>query len=68
MRVLGTVQAPFLKSNDMETLDLIKRNPRVKFPGERWAHISQVGQLFSVLCKVRNPACKPNTALPMYLH
>ncbi|KAG2443965.1 hypothetical protein HXX76_002304 [Chlamydomonas incerta] len=41
MYILLCGRAPFLKGNDVDTLNLIKSGPRVKFAGERWAGISQ---------------------------
>ncbi|KXZ51123.1 hypothetical protein GPECTOR_13g610 [Gonium pectorale] len=41
MYILLCGRAPFLRANDVDTLNLIKGGPRVKFSGERWACISQ---------------------------
>jgi serine/threonine protein kinase len=33
--------APFLKRDEIDTLNYIAKKPKVKFPGPRWASISQ---------------------------
>lgn len=43
MYILLSGKAPFLKTNDTDTLNLIKSGPRVRFTAEKWAGISQVG-------------------------
>ncbi|GIL67400.1 hypothetical protein Vafri_20799 [Volvox africanus] len=40
MYILLCGRAPFLKSNDIDTLNFIKNGPKVKFSGERWSSIS----------------------------
>ncbi|GLI66227.1 hypothetical protein VaNZ11_009966 [Volvox africanus] len=41
MYILLCGRAPFLKSNDIDTLNFIKNGPKVKFNGDRWQSISQ---------------------------
>eukprot|EP00198_Chlamydomonas_reinhardtii_P004080 XP_001693416.1 predicted protein [Chlamydomonas reinhardtii] len=60
MYILLSGRAPFLKSNDVDTLNLIKSGPRVKFAGERWAGISQAAKDCIKALLEPNPRLRPS--------
>lgn len=59
MYILLSGKAPFLKSNDNETLDFIKSRPKVKFPSAQWGHISQPAKDIIKAMLDPNPETRP---------
>ncbi|GIL84209.1 hypothetical protein Vretifemale_12905 [Volvox reticuliferus] len=59
MYILLCGRAPFLKSNDIDTLNFIKNGPKVKFNGERWASISQCAKDCIRTLLEPNPRARP---------
>ncbi|EFJ51622.1 hypothetical protein VOLCADRAFT_116471 [Volvox carteri f. nagariensis] len=59
MYILLCGKAPFLKNNDIDTLDYIKNGPRVKFNGERWSSISQCAKDCIRTLLEPNPRARP---------
>lgn len=45
MYYLLSGQAPFLKQNDVDTLNYIKNKPQVRFPGQVWRNVSQAAKV-----------------------
>ncbi|KAG2498443.1 hypothetical protein HYH03_003700 [Edaphochlamys debaryana] len=62
MYILLCGKAPFLKANDLDTLNLIKSGPRVKFNGERWHTISQAAKDCIRALLEPNPRQRPTAA------
>ncbi|KAG2439835.1 hypothetical protein HYH02_010468 [Chlamydomonas schloesseri] len=60
MYILLSGRAPFLKGNDVDTLNLIKSSPRVKFAGDRWAGISQAAKDCIKALLEPNPRLRPS--------
>ncbi|GLC37135.1 hypothetical protein PLESTM_000546600 [Pleodorina starrii] len=62
MYILLCGRAPFLKANDIDTLNYIKNGPRVKFNGERWTTISQSAKDCIKALLEPNPRLRPSAA------
>ncbi|PNG98993.1 Calcium-dependent protein kinase 34, partial [Tetrabaena socialis] len=59
MYILLCGKAPFLKSNDVDTLNLIKSGPKVRFNGDRWTAISQAAKDCIRALLEPNPRARP---------